>query len=135
MKVGAIFPQTEIGGDPIGIRDYVQAVEVMGFTHLLIYDHVLGAEDVRQVMSVKVDYASPLTPLQEGMLYHTVAEGDQNESSKELGQHLAEQAWFLHRGHEYAPQDRSPWSLVSRKKYKGKAGVRKQRHLFALTNG
>jgi probable F420-dependent oxidoreductase len=43
MKIGAIFPQTEIGSDPIGVRDYAQAVEDMGFSHILIYDHVVGA--------------------------------------------------------------------------------------------
>jgi probable F420-dependent oxidoreductase len=43
LKIGAVFPQTEIGSDPIGVRDYAQAVEDMGFTHVLIYDHVLGA--------------------------------------------------------------------------------------------
>lgn len=44
MRIGAIFPQTEIGNDPIAIRDYAQAVEAMGFTHILTYDHVLGAD-------------------------------------------------------------------------------------------
>ncbi len=43
MRIGAIFPQTEIGNDPIAIRDYAQAVEEMGYTHILAYDHVLGA--------------------------------------------------------------------------------------------
>jgi probable F420-dependent oxidoreductase len=43
VKIGAIFPQTEIGSDPIGVRDYARAVEGMGFTHILAYDHVLGA--------------------------------------------------------------------------------------------
>jgi probable F420-dependent oxidoreductase len=43
-KVGVVFPQTEIGNDPSMIRDYAQAVEGMGFSHILLYDHVLGAE-------------------------------------------------------------------------------------------
>jgi probable F420-dependent oxidoreductase len=43
MQLGAIFPQTEIGTDPIAIRDYAQAVEEMGFSHLVAFDHVLGA--------------------------------------------------------------------------------------------
>lgn len=43
MKLGVMFPQTEIGCDPIAIRDYVQAVEDMGFDHLHAFDHVLGA--------------------------------------------------------------------------------------------
>ncbi len=44
MRIGAIFPQTEIGADPAGVRDYAQAVEDLGYDHLLIYDHVLGVD-------------------------------------------------------------------------------------------
>jgi len=43
MRIGVVFPQTEIGDDPIAIRDYTQAAEQLGYQHLLIYDHVLGA--------------------------------------------------------------------------------------------
>ena len=43
MRIGAVFPQTESGVDPAAIRDYAQAVEEMGFTHILAYDHVIGA--------------------------------------------------------------------------------------------
>jgi len=43
MRIGAVFPQTEIGSDPGVIREYVTAVEAMGFDHLVIYDHVVGA--------------------------------------------------------------------------------------------
>jgi probable F420-dependent oxidoreductase len=42
MKVGVVFPQTEIGSDPAVIRDYAQAAEGAGYEHLLAYDHVLG---------------------------------------------------------------------------------------------
>ena len=35
MKLGAVFPQLESGADPLAIRDYAQAVEGMGFNHLL----------------------------------------------------------------------------------------------------
>ena len=42
MKLGLVFPQTEIPDDPVVIRDYVQAVEGAGFDYLLAYDHVLG---------------------------------------------------------------------------------------------
>lgn len=44
MRLGVIFPQTESGVDPIALRDYVQAAEEIGFDHILIYDHVLGAD-------------------------------------------------------------------------------------------
>lgn len=44
MQIGAVFPQTEIGSDPGGIRAYAQAAAELGFAHLLAYDHVLGAD-------------------------------------------------------------------------------------------
>ena len=44
MKVGVVFPQTEIGSDPAAVRDYVQAAEALGYSHLIVYDHVLGAD-------------------------------------------------------------------------------------------
>jgi probable F420-dependent oxidoreductase len=44
MKIGVVFPQTEIGGDRGAVRAYAQRVEELGFTHLLAYDHVLGAD-------------------------------------------------------------------------------------------
>ena len=44
MEIGAVFPHNEIGTDPHAIKDYAQGVEELGVTHLLIYDHVLGAD-------------------------------------------------------------------------------------------
>lgn len=43
LRIGVIFPQIEIGNDPVAIRDYAQTAEALGYTHLLAYDHVLGA--------------------------------------------------------------------------------------------
>lgn len=43
MNIGVVFPQTEIGPDASGVRAYTQAVEQMGYTHVLAYDHVIGA--------------------------------------------------------------------------------------------
>jgi probable F420-dependent oxidoreductase len=43
MQFGAVFPQTEIGSDPAVIREYAQQVEAIGYQHILVYDHVLGA--------------------------------------------------------------------------------------------
>ena len=37
MKIGVVFPQKEIGQDPAMIRDYAQAVESMGYTHILAF--------------------------------------------------------------------------------------------------
>ena len=44
MKIGVVFPQTEIGVDPAAVRDYAQAAEELGYSHLMVYDHVLGAD-------------------------------------------------------------------------------------------
>lgn len=43
MRIGVVFPQTEIGNDPGAIREFAQAVEEMGYHHLLAYEHVVGA--------------------------------------------------------------------------------------------
>ncbi len=47
MNIGVVFPQVEIGQDPSAVRDYAQAVEAMGYTHILVFDHVLGANPER----------------------------------------------------------------------------------------
>ena len=44
MQLGAIFPQTEIGADPAAVKDFAQAAEALGYEHLLVFDHVLGAD-------------------------------------------------------------------------------------------
>jgi probable F420-dependent oxidoreductase len=44
MRIGVVFPQTELGGDAGAVRAYTQRVEELGYRHLLVYDHVLGAD-------------------------------------------------------------------------------------------
>ena len=44
MRIGVVFPQTELGGDPGALRAYATAIEEFGYTHILAYDHVLGAD-------------------------------------------------------------------------------------------
>jgi probable F420-dependent oxidoreductase len=44
VNIGVVFPQTEIGADRGAIRSYAQGVEELGFSHVLAYDHVLGAD-------------------------------------------------------------------------------------------
>jgi probable F420-dependent oxidoreductase len=44
LRIGAVFPQTELGGDVGAARAYGEGVEELGFTHVLAYDHVLGAD-------------------------------------------------------------------------------------------
>jgi probable F420-dependent oxidoreductase len=53
MRIGAVYPQIELGGDPNAVRRFGRAVEDLGFDHLLAYDHVLGA--------VHADRTPPLT--------------------------------------------------------------------------
>ncbi|HWQ02455.1 MAG TPA: LLM class F420-dependent oxidoreductase [Gaiellaceae bacterium] len=56
MRIGVVFPQTEIGADPGGVHAFVQAVEELGYDHLLAYDHVLGAD-----ISQRQDWPGPYT--------------------------------------------------------------------------
>jgi probable F420-dependent oxidoreductase len=47
MHVGAVFPQLEIGTDPDAIATYARTVEGLGYDHLVIFDHILGAHPER----------------------------------------------------------------------------------------
>ncbi|MGZ0149108.1 hypothetical protein ACXJJ3_18705 [Kribbella sp. WER1] len=42
MKIGAVFPQLEIGADPAVVREWTTTVEAAGYNHALAYDHVPG---------------------------------------------------------------------------------------------
>src|SRR6202140_2068415 len=53
MQIGVVYPQNELRGDPSAVRRIGKAVEDLGFSHLLAYDHVLGA--------VHADRTPPLT--------------------------------------------------------------------------
>lgn len=44
MQIGVVFPQTELGADAGAVRAYGEAVDDLGYRHLLVYDHVLGAD-------------------------------------------------------------------------------------------
>ena len=43
MQIGVVFPQIEIGVDPVAVRDFAQATESLGYDHLAVFEHVLGA--------------------------------------------------------------------------------------------
>ncbi len=47
MQTGLVYPQTEYPPDPAAVRDYAQTAEALGFSHVLAYDHVLGANPDR----------------------------------------------------------------------------------------
>jgi probable F420-dependent oxidoreductase len=47
MRIGVVYPQTEYSTDPAAIREYAQTAEGLGYTHILAFDHVLGANPER----------------------------------------------------------------------------------------
>ena len=47
MQIGLVYPQTEYPADPAAIRDYAQAADALGYSHVLAYDHILGANPDR----------------------------------------------------------------------------------------
>ncbi len=48
LQIGAVYPQTELGGDPAAVRAFGLAAEALDFSHLLAYDHVVGATHDRE---------------------------------------------------------------------------------------
>jgi probable F420-dependent oxidoreductase len=44
IPIGVIYPQTELPTDAATVRAYARRVEELGYRHLEIYDHVLGAD-------------------------------------------------------------------------------------------
>ena len=44
MNLGVVLPTVELGPDPGAIREYAQTAQALGFTHLVIQDHVLGVD-------------------------------------------------------------------------------------------
>ena len=48
MNVGITFPRRHIGTDPSAIRGFAEAVDSLGYHHITIEEHVLGADPDRQ---------------------------------------------------------------------------------------
>jgi len=44
VRTGVVFPQTEIGHRVADIRRYAETAERLGFSHLITFDHVVGAD-------------------------------------------------------------------------------------------
>ena len=51
MKIGVVFPQHEIGPDATVARDFAVMVEELGYDHLLLYEHVAGADPTRHTLA------------------------------------------------------------------------------------
>ncbi|OGT27108.1 MAG: LLM class F420-dependent oxidoreductase [Gammaproteobacteria bacterium RBG_16_66_13] len=47
MQFGVVYPQTDHPTDGPAVRDFAQAVEGLGFSHVTAYEHVLGANPDR----------------------------------------------------------------------------------------
>src|SRR3990172_6959469 len=47
LNFGVVYPQTEYPPDPAAVRDYAQTAEALGYSHIVAYDHVLGANPER----------------------------------------------------------------------------------------
>jgi probable F420-dependent oxidoreductase len=47
MEFGIVLPHNEIGNDPGAMKAFAQGAEALGAAHLLIYDHVMGADPNR----------------------------------------------------------------------------------------
>jgi probable F420-dependent oxidoreductase len=43
MKVGVVYPQIELGGNPESLRHIGTVADQLGYDHFLMYDHVVGA--------------------------------------------------------------------------------------------
>jgi probable F420-dependent oxidoreductase len=44
VQIGVVYPQTDLPTDAATVKAYVQATEELGYRHVLIYDHVVGAD-------------------------------------------------------------------------------------------
>jgi probable F420-dependent oxidoreductase len=65
MRLGVTFPQNELSGDPDALRRFALAAEGLGYDHILIYDHVVGA-----VHGVERDPPAPLRSYNERDPFH-----------------------------------------------------------------
>lgn len=66
MDFGISFPQTQIGNDPVVIRDFVRTAEDLGFERLTLVDHILGAKDARDTpwavhYTIQYGFHEPMT--------------------------------------------------------------------------
>jgi probable F420-dependent oxidoreductase len=56
LHIGVQFPNESFGRDFVAIRDFAQTAEGLGFSHLLVYEHVLGVEHVNRNPPLRVPY-------------------------------------------------------------------------------
>lgn len=56
IAIGAVYPHNEMETDAGAVREYAQGVEAMGYTHVIAYDHVIGANTAN-----RPDWKGPYT--------------------------------------------------------------------------
>ena len=62
MKIGAVYPQVELRGAPQALHTIALAVEAMGYSHLALYDHVVGASHEDREPPLPAGYYDHLDP-------------------------------------------------------------------------
>jgi len=67
MRLGCTFPHADIGDDPSSLRDFAQAAEELGYSHIMIYDHLLGAVHAGREPPLTGPYTET-TPFHESMV-------------------------------------------------------------------
>ena len=66
MDFGISFPQTQIGNDPVVIRNFVKTAEELGFKRLTLVDHILGAKEAKDApwavhYTIEYSFHEPMT--------------------------------------------------------------------------
>src|ERR1700733_13919602 len=44
MELGVVLPQTDLGGEADALRTWAATAEALGYRHVMVYDHVVGAD-------------------------------------------------------------------------------------------
>lgn len=54
--LGAVYPQAELDGDPEALHRFAVGIEQLGYDHMLMYDHVVGASHAGREPALPVHY-------------------------------------------------------------------------------
>ncbi len=75
MKAGVVYPQIELGGDTGAVKAFAQAAEDLGYDHIVIYDHVLGAEHAGREPKLTGPYKETDRPFHEPLVTYAYLAG------------------------------------------------------------
>src|SRR5215212_423378 len=75
MKAGVVYPQVELGGDTGAVKAFAQAAEDLGYDHIVIYDHILGAVHAGREPKLNGPYKEN-DPLNEPLVNYDYLAGD-----------------------------------------------------------